>query len=128
MRIAAPALATAALLVALGLLPGCDRSAVTDAPPPARKQPAPAERGRQRAQRDVAAGSLRVYRYGNPASFANPRTDRESGLPTRTLLDCCVTAEAREETEAYNLVMREAAAARRRTPSAPSPAATPPAP
>ena len=62
---------------------------------------------------------MRVYRYGNPASFTNPRTDPESGLAARTLLDCCVTAEAREETEAYNLTMR--AAAKKASAAAPTP-------
>ena len=73
---------------------------------PAREHLAPAERGRQRAQMDITAGKLRVYRYGDPASSDNPVTDGESGLPVRTLLDCCITVAAREETEAYNAVMR----------------------
>ena len=67
----------------------------------------PAERGALRAQRDIAAGRRRVYRYGNPVGFDNPRTDPESGLPVRTLLDCCVSDESRTETEAYNRVMRD---------------------
>jgi hypothetical protein len=67
----------------------------------------PVERGTLRARRDIAAGRLRVYRYGNPVGFDNPRTDPESGLPVRTLLDCCVSDEARAETDAYNRVMRE---------------------
>jgi hypothetical protein len=103
----------AALVAALGTLPGCGEKSAGDLRPAAREDLAPAERGSLRARGDIAAGKLRVYRYGNPASFTNPRTDPESGLPARTLLDCCITAVAREETEAYNRVMRETAATRR---------------
>jgi hypothetical protein len=106
-------LRTAALGAALAFLPCCDQRPSADFEPSAHEQVQPAERGRLRARADIAAGTLRVYRYGNPASFSNPRTDTESGLPVRTLLDCCITPEAREETEAYNRVMRETAAARR---------------
>ena len=114
MRIAARTLAAGALSAGFAVLPGCGQRPAADVRPPAREQHlSPAERGRQRARGDIAAGKLRVYRYGNPASFANPRTDAESGLPVRTLLDCCITAEAREETAAYNQTMQEAATARR---------------
>lgn len=113
MRIAAWAVCAAVLGAALAFLPSCSRQPSSDVAPEAREQVAPAERGRRRARADIAAGKLRVYRYGNPASFGNPRTDTESGLPVRTLLDCCITAEAQEETEAYNRFMRETAAARR---------------
>ena len=109
---AARSMAAVALVAALGTLPGCGEKSAGDLRPAAREDLAPAERGRLRARGDIAAGKLRVYRYGNPASFTNPRTDPESGLPARTLLDCCITAEAREETEAYNRVMREAARVR----------------
>jgi len=111
--IAARTLPAAALIAGLGILPGCGQRPAADVRPTAREQLVPAERGRQRARGDIAAGKLRVYHYGNPASFANPRTDPESGLPVRTLLDCCITAETREETAAYNQIMREAAATRR---------------
>ena len=112
MRIA-KALCAAALGAALALIPCCGQRPAADVAPSTQEKVAPAERGRQRARADIAAGKLRVYRYGNPASFSNPRTDAESGLPVRTLLDCCITVEAREETEAYNRVMRETAATRR---------------
>jgi len=108
-RVAVRALSVAALLPALLLTAGCGRQQPTDSPPAAPTRLAPAERGRLRAQADIAAGKPRVYRYGNPVAFDNPHTDRESGLPVRTLLDCCVTAEAREEIEAYNGAMRAAA-------------------
>jgi len=106
-------LAALPLLAALACLPCCDQRPAPPDPGKAQANLSPAERGRRRALADAAAGKLRVYRYGNPASFTNPRTDPESGLPARTLLDCCVTAEAREETEAYNAEMRGSAAARR---------------
>jgi hypothetical protein len=112
-RTAAKALRAAVLGAALALLPCCGQRPAADVEPSALEQVTPAERGWLRARADIAAGKLRMYRYGNPASFSNPRTDSESGLPVRTLLDCCITAEAREETEAYNRVMRETAAARR---------------
>ena len=113
MTIAARTLPAAALIAGLGILPCCGQQPAADVRPTAREQLAPAERGRQRARGDIAAGKLQVFRYGNPAAFSNPRTDPESGLPVRTLLDCCINAEAREETAAYNRVMREAAATRR---------------
>jgi hypothetical protein len=111
---------TGAVLVALTLIPpGCGRQPATDAQRSAPERVAPAERGRRRALADIAAGKLRVYRYGNPVAFDNPRTDPQSGLPLRTLLDCCVTGDAREETEAYNSAMRAAAPARRSAPQTP---------
>jgi hypothetical protein len=105
-RIAVRALSVAALLAVTLLPAGCGRQPTENLQPDAPKRLTPAERGRFRARADIAAGKLRVYRYGNPVAFDNPRTDHESGLPVRTLLDCCVTAEAREETEAYNNAMR----------------------
>jgi hypothetical protein len=108
-RITVRALSVAALLPALLLTAGCGRQPPGDSPPNAPKHLAPAERGRLRAQADIAAGKPRIFRYGNPVAFDNPRTDPESGLPVRTLFDCCITAQAREETEAYNSAMRSAA-------------------
>lgn len=121
MRRAARALRGAALIAAIGIIPCCGQRPAAGPAPAAREGLTPSERGRQRALGDIAAGKLRVYRYGNPASFANPRTDPESGLQTRTLLDCCITGDAREETAAYNGVMREHAAARRGEAAAPAP-------
>lgn len=112
MRHAAPALAAAVLVAALGILPCCGHRPEADTRQTTGEHPDPAERGRQRARGDIAAGKVRIYRYGNPASFDNPRTDPGSGLPVRTLLDCCITTEAREETEAYNEIMRAVAPAR----------------
>jgi hypothetical protein len=118
-RIAFRALSAASLLPALLLSAGCGRQHPPENLSAAPKRLEPAERGRLRAQADIASGKLRIYRYGNPAAFDNPRTDRESGLPARTLLDCCITAEARAETDAYNSAMR--AATRDRQKGQPSP-------
>ena len=108
-------LSLAALLLAslAGAPAGCDALRRTD--PASGGEPSrltPDERGALRARRDIAAGRLRVYRYGNPVGFDNPRTDPESGLPVRTLLDCCVSDEGRAETAAYNRAMREEAGLR----------------
>ena len=110
-----PRLSAAALLLVFlaGAPAGCDTS--RRAEPASREQPsrlAPAERGALRARRDIADGRLRVYRYGNPVGLDNPRADPESGLPVRTLLDCCVSDEGRAETEAYNRTMRAEAGLR----------------
>lgn len=102
-----------ALALSITLATGCTRQ---PAPPgteaPGRAARSPRERGELRARRDLREGKLRVLVYGNPLSGSNPRREPDSGLPVRVLLDCCVTDEARAETEAYNRVMREAAASR----------------
>jgi hypothetical protein len=103
------ALRVAAVLIgAAPLLGGCERPTAEDAPAAGREILTPAERGSRRAEADIAAGRLRIFAYGNPITSLTTRRDGTSGLPVSTLIDCCVTAESREETEAYNRVMREA--------------------
>ena len=102
------------LVLLLAAATGCDATGESDRPSrEVLARMTPAERGALRARRDIAAGRLRVYRYGNPVAFDNPGADPESGLPVRTLLDCCVSEEARAETEAYNRVMRETRSGKR---------------
>jgi len=72
-----------------------------------RRDLTPREKGELRARNDIVRGKQRVFIYGNPISRSNPRIDEESGLPVRVLIDCCVSPQAFEETEAYNRVMRE---------------------
>ena len=99
----------AALLLSLLAAGGCDSTREADRlSPELQARMTPQERGALRAQRDIAAGKLRLYEYGNPVASLRSGRDPASGLPVRTLLDCCVSDEARAETEAYNQVMREA--------------------
>ena len=108
MRFSAALRVAAVLIAAAPLLGGCERPTAEDAPAAGREILTPAERGSRRAEADIAAGRLRIFAYGNPVASLTTRRDRASGLPVRTLIDCCVTAESREETEAYNRVMRAA--------------------
>ena len=106
MRFSAALRVAAVLIAAAPLLGGCERPTAEDAPAAGREILTPAERGSRRAEADIAAGRLRIFAYGNPIASLETRRDGVSGLPVRTLIDCCVTAESREETEAYNRVMR----------------------
>jgi hypothetical protein len=76
--------------------------------PPAKTR-SPAERGAERAKRDLTHGIWRILYYGKPWSARKPLRDDESGLPVKIDEGCDVPKEYVEETDAYNKVMREAA-------------------
>jgi hypothetical protein len=89
-------------------LPGCsDYTEDRQSSRAARQKLTPRERGEMRARRHIERGKLRILIYANLFSRRKPKIDEESGLPVRILIDCCVTSGAREETDAYNRVMRE---------------------
>jgi hypothetical protein len=98
-----------AVIIAMTVfLPGCsDSTGDRQSSRAARQELTPRERGEMRARWHIEKGKLRILIYGNPLSRRNPKIDEESGLPVRILIDCCVSPEAREETDAYNRVMRE---------------------
>ena len=105
-------LLAAALLAAIALTAACaEKPAPEASDAEIQRALTPRERGERRARSDLAAGKARVYEFGSPLSSLGSRRDPTSGLPVRTLIDCCVSAELREETDAYNRVMREAVAA-----------------
>lgn len=104
-------LLAAALFAAAALTPACgEKPAAEKSGSEMRQALTPRERGERRARSDLGAGKARIYEFGSPLSSLGSRRDPASGLPVRTLIDCCVSAELREETEAYNRFMREAAA------------------
>src|SRR3989304_455797 len=75
---------------------------------PATSRP-PAERGAEKAKKDIAQGIMRILYYGKPWSVRKPLKDDESGLPVEIVEGCDVTREFAAETDAYNKGMRETA-------------------
>ena len=97
------------VVISVVLVVGCAKQPPETGTSTAAEPPtiSPADRGIDRARRDIAKGNVRILHYGKPWSVGKPLVDDTSGLPVEIVEGCSVTAEFVQETDAYNRTMRE---------------------